>query len=662
MKGNTPGWMSSNVFEVMNVLVSGKLTVSFGMQSSAQASSVTLDALEQLALDCHENEVNESIIVLQGLINAMEFTLTIQRHTLETKKKRSKIFDELVEKSSGKLDVYWLYRYHSLGSKACMLAGAGSFYFLVLIAVARLRTTLSLVSGSAVCEMAKAIRFPDGAFDSSIGSRVKTDLIPALALMRKHFPIMGDLAFRDTFLNTAGVRASSLDLTNLVHSDQYFENVIYNAPMKPRDCLTWAPLGDVIPDVWNRSVITALYEKARATGISPQDLLQLAYSQQHQESDRDPSTMPQRPSPDWDATVDLDNMVHVKTKFDPTAKKNTTLPFKRGSEEARNKATEEHRRYASKARASYNSEQCIEKILYQLRKGEKGQKGDYVYVDMAWFAGKVVKFTDKDGNIIAILFADMPEDLSSKALDTIRRIFPSLVKSVRSVDEKGGFYSFHFSYYNRYSKLGDGTPAEAEPSSIHRIGKNNVSTKLNIPRESKEGEEMYQYKQQLELALAPMLQWISKRLKELLPDTYEILSEAVEVLPLSDTVPAHPFTGFVINFNVVTRIHRDFQDKDICLVFQFNSKDLQGGELVLVEPGLVIRLMNGNGILFRSHKITHLNLDFVGERVSLVFHSDRAMDNWVETYNGWGHNSHFRLYHNVDFDPNEGEQVDELPQ
>jgi hypothetical protein len=37
----------------------------------------------------------------------------------------------------------------------------------------------------------------------------------------------------------------------------------------------------------------------------------------------------------------------------------------------------------------------------------------------------------------------------------------------------------------------------------------------------------------------------------------EIVGQFAEVLPADGECPAAPFAGFVINFNVATRIHRD---------------------------------------------------------------------------------------------------------
>lgn len=59
------------------------------------------------------------------------------------------------------------------------------------------------------------------------------------------------------------------------------------------------------------------------------------------------------------------------------------------------------------------------------------------------------------------------------------------------------------------------------------------------------------------------------------------------------------------------------------------------GELVLWEPGLVLELESGSEVDFHSWKITHFNLAYIGERASLVLHTDKGMANWMEDQNGW---------------------------
>src|SRR5688500_17490844 len=126
------------------------------------------------------------------------------------------------------------------------------------------------------------------------------------------------------------------------------------------------------------------------------------------------------------------------------------------------------------------------------------------------------------------------------------------------------------------------------------------------------------------------------------------MEQTVDILPLGDPTSLHPFSSFVINFNVSTLVHKDFKDKEVCIVFQLSN--CTGGELCLVEPGLVIKLRSGDGVIFRSHEISHFNLHFKGERVSLVFHTDRSMDNWSQDRNSWSHNIYMRTIHSSDKD------------
>jgi predicted 2-oxoglutarate/Fe(II)-dependent dioxygenase YbiX len=110
----------------------------------------------------------------------------------------------------------------------------------------------------------------------------------------------------------------------------------------------------------------------------------------------------------------------------------------------------------------------------------------------------------------------------------------------------------------------------------------------------------------------------------------------VDVLPGKEASPSHPFSGFVLNINVITRCHRDVKDHRVCLVLVIG--DHVGGELCLQELGLVVRLRNGDIVVFPSGKITHFNLHYQGVRASIVLHSDNAGQSWVDNRNHWmGH-------------------------
>ena len=90
----------------------------------------------------------------------------------------------------------------------------------------------------------------------------------------------------------------------------------------------------------------------------------------------------------------------------------------------------------------------------------------------------------------------------------------------------------------------------------------------------------------------------------------------------------------MINFCVSTDAHRDGSDVKLCVVIPFGR--WKGGEIVLYELGLVLKLHSGHVLVFPSRIITHFNLHFTGLRGSLVLHSDDKGQSWVDNFNGWG--------------------------
>lgn len=128
------------------------------------------------------------------------------------------------------------------------------------------------------------------------------------------------------------------------------------------------------------------------------------------------------------------------------------------------------------------------------------------------------------------------------------------------------------------------------------------------------------------------------QLREHLPEIYDDLELFVNVLPLQEQSPAHPWGGFVININVSTSAHRDVGDKGVCAVFTFRR--CEGGEIVFFEAGIVLESGDGDLVIFPSADLTHFNLHFQGLRSSLVLHSDRTGDDWGLNRNKWGQHVH----------------------
>ena len=127
------------------------------------------------------------------------------------------------------------------------------------------------------------------------------------------------------------------------------------------------------------------------------------------------------------------------------------------------------------------------------------------------------------------------------------------------------------------------------------------------------------------------------QLSQVIPAETKIFAQFADVLPADGDSPVYPFGGFVLNFNVATKIHRDPKDKGFCVILVI-SEECGGGELCLEELGIKCNLRNGDVIIFRSHKISHFNMHFEGERASIVLHTDGDGDSWVKFRNHWKKN------------------------
>lgn len=132
---------------------------------------------------------------------------------------------------------------------------------------------------------------------------------------------------------------------------------------------------------------------------------------------------------------------------------------------------------------------------------------------------------------------------------------------------------------------------------------------------------------------------IIMQFRSCLPREYQIFVELVEMLPGRPDSPVAPFVSLVLNINVATLAHRDAKDKLLCLVLAVGH--FSGGGLVLREPGLVVELRHGDFVCFPSGDTTHFNLEYVGERASLVMHTDGGFDKWKVDRNGWRDNPFF---------------------
>ena len=120
-----------------------------------------------------------------------------------------------------------------------------------------------------------------------------------------------------------------------------------------------------------------------------------------------------------------------------------------------------------------------------------------------------------------------------------------------------------------------------------------------------------------------------------MPEEYEIVKLFADVLPADASSPAFPFSGFVVNLNVTTRIHRDDKDLHFCVVLVISSEDCEGGDTCFLEVGIRLGMRSGDLLVFPSTVLSHFNLHFKGKRASVVMHTDGAGLEWVKERNGW---------------------------
>ncbi|KAF8868749.1 hypothetical protein CPB84DRAFT_1695467 [Gymnopilus junonius] len=148
------------------------------------------------------------------------------------------------------------------------------------------------------------------------------------------------------------------------------------------------------------------------------------------------------------------------------------------------------------------------------------------------------------------------------------------------------FLALHYCWWNRYSTSGKDAPSDAEPATLRKEGLRRPNTSTFTPRMSKEFQQHMKEYQLLSECFQDVFDWISETLKELLPDDYKIIGQYADILPGDGFSPAYPFSGFIINFNVSTRIHRDVNDKKLCIVMAISGDTCQGGDICFLEPGI----------------------------------------------------------------------------
>ncbi|KAG1717812.1 hypothetical protein EDB19DRAFT_1652203, partial [Suillus lakei] len=245
--------------------------------------------------------------------------------------------------------------------------------------------------------------------------------------------------------------------------------------------------------------------------------------------------------------------------------------------------TEEQWGYAEHAVKMYDVDQLVQYLEGLYADGTKSPSNVYIHIPNSLIRGHQLELHNDDGTLMAYICGTMPSSIRDSLLQQLLLAFEDenlLVDRDTSQDSNN---SFEFTPYV------------------------SVETALN--------QDLYEL---VKVIFGDLFQWIQKNicriLHEFLPKEYDLLEASTHIIPGNHHSPVLPFLLLVFNLNVTTKGHRDGKDKHFCLVLPIGV--FVGGELVMMETGLVVEVLQGDFIIFPSANITHFNLHYQGRRAS----------------------------------------------
>ncbi|KAG2035959.1 hypothetical protein BDR03DRAFT_1012081 [Suillus americanus] len=491
--------------------------------------------------------------------------------------------------------VFW----NALGHKFGQLAAGGSIYVLLMVAGLDLYWSIA----------------------RALGKLVHSRIIPIIAFMREKLPLSFENHFCIDFNILHGLSAT-VDCMSLKDSDRFFDCLERKFPS--RSCSSWKPcltpvLDDLLPvfnivataDSWNLNVNSSKYNASDGQGLF--------------------------------TDIDIEIAV-VAMQFDPSLLENQR--FTAEHDRTLNKAWNKKERELAETRVDVSDLSALQSKLDMFYPGGHKLGDSYVQTSMDIIPG-ALQLCNADGSLMAFVCNTMLDAMRETLYDRLKASFDNLdifqsrlPSSTHERDDR--FETVHFSWWNCYGVSGEAAPEDVHPHFLGARaakGCREFNFTQMLPYLS---QEMFNHEQlylNIQASLADVFEWIKTVFRACLPKEYKALVELVELLPGKPDSPVAPFLSLVININVATLAHRDAKDKLLCLVLAVGH--FTGGGIVLKEQGLVVELRHSDFIAFTSADTTHFNLEYVGERASLVVHIDGGFDKWKEGHNGWEDHSFF---------------------
>ncbi|PPQ97260.1 hypothetical protein CVT26_000652 [Gymnopilus dilepis] len=612
--------------------------------NASLASSFAEDSLESLAMRCSIADQNIATNFFALMLNVIQLRCRVIRAAFERNQPKNTVLKEI--KYKGRC-VKTLSEYVLDGAKFCLLAGGASIFILVFVAAANLQSTMRLLTHDTILRVYWLLRSPNP--NHVLGKLVIQDIIPAVRELQRICRVKFSTVFNETLLFAKGVPPFT-EAGDLTRSDEFFDNITFNAILKPRHKGHWLPClqGNDIPvtetpfHIVNKAILSA-------NSLSLQTCVPV-YCDHTMELDSPLTPVEEEHYGGFPFEAGAEHSQApgrkaqtfiIDTNFDPELEENRSAYLtKRGDKDFCFNITERERYLAGKAEEPSSLDDLRKKLQGQLAEGFK-ELGAYVNVTQDCANGTRIRVNDKNGDVIMFSFPDLPEDKRGRLMLALKAIFPDEVKYTDSEKEGAGF-SFparQFHFWNVYATHGSQYPDGVEPAvslknKASKKGKSNSSTCM--PRASVEILQNSNRYRLLRECLADIFDWLRAVLKEALPEEFEIISGYADVLPADGFSPVYPFSGFVLNLNVCTKMHRDARDLRLCVVMALSDANCKGGDICFKEPGIRLQMRCGDVVVFPSSQLTHFNRHFKGERASLVFHTDSNGQVWVESFNHWG--------------------------
>ncbi|KAG8705516.1 hypothetical protein FRC08_001634 [Ceratobasidium sp. 394] len=331
------------------------------------------------------------------------------------------------------------------------------------------------------------------------------------------------------------------------------------------------------------------------------------------------------------------------TAFNPALGINRKLPKAMGENNAA--WTKAQRAAALQALRPTSLEHFQQLMTNQLRRGWK-LPNQYVYLPSSLVNTTDVLVRGVTESAHDIIFCrlsndtipqEVKQDLLARMKDVLG-IGDEQVDSAKFPDDHE-YLAYHFGWWNRYTLSGSNHPSDVcararavqVTQSLPYLDRSSLKLAGTFTLEHAGNSPMAEFHQIVAGCIEPAVEKLTRLLAPLMQE-HEVLQASIGA---RYDLGCAPFCMTVVNIMPATKCHRDSSDMvdSICLIMALGS--FTGGELGLMEPGGVIELCHGEMVAIRSRRDVHFNLDFKGQRLSLVFTSDKTIRRWSKERNRW---------------------------